>query len=102
VRTLVKKEGVLSNFKIFETNQFIKDLDEIVKNLKEKIYDKIQNYTYPQLKINPFYGKNIKKLINYNPPTWRYRIGDYRLFYEIDQKEKIIYIIAIEIRSKAY
>lgn len=57
---------------------------------------------YPQLKINPFFGKNINKLINYNPPAWRYRIGNYRLFYEIDQKEKIIYSITIEIRSKAY
>ena len=102
MKTLAKREGVLSNFKIFETNQFINDLDGIRNNLKKKIYDKIQNYTYPQLKVNPFYGKNIKKLVNYDPPTWRYRIGDYRLFYEINQKEKIIYITTIEIRSKAY
>lgn len=102
MKTLAKKEGVLSDFKIFETNQFINDLDDIGKNLKQKIYNKIQNYTYPQIKMNPFYGKNIKKLINYDPPTWRYKIGNYRLFYEIDQKDKIIYIITIEIRSKAY
>ncbi len=102
MKTLAKREGVLSDFKIFETNQFINDLDDIEKNLKKKIYDKIQNYTYPQIKMNPFYGKNIKKLINYDPPTWRYRIGNYRLFYEIDQKDKIIYIITIEIRSKTY
>ncbi len=102
MKTPGRRGGVLSNFKIFETNQFINDLDEIGKNLKKKIYDKIRNYTYPQLKVNPFYGKNIKKLVNYDPPTWRYRIGDYRLFYEIDQKEKIIYIITIGIRSKAY
>ncbi len=102
MKTLAKREGVLSDFKIFETNQFINDLDDIEKNLKKKIYDKIQNYTYPQIKMNPFYGKNIKKLINYDPPTWRYRIGNYRLFYEIDQKDKIIYIITIETRSKAY
>jgi len=69
VKTLAKKEGVLSDFKIFETNQFINDLDDIEKNLKKKIYDKIQNYTYPQIKMNPFYGKNIKKLINYDPST---------------------------------
>ena len=69
MKTLAKKEGVLSDFKIFETNQFINDLDDIEKNLKKKIYDKIQNYTYPQIKMNPFYGKNIKKLINYDPST---------------------------------
>jgi mRNA interferase RelE/StbE len=102
VKTPVSGEGVLSNYRIFETDQFIHDLNDIGSNLKKKIYNKIQSYTYPQLKLNPFYGKNIKKLINYNPPTWRYRIGGYRLFYEIDQKEKIVYILTIEIRHKAY
>ncbi len=102
MRTLVKREGVLSKYKIFETGQFIADLETIDKNKKNKLYNKIQNYTYPQLKANPFYGKNIKKLVNYHPPTWRYRIGEYRVFYEIDQKEKIVYIITMEIRSKAY
>lgn len=102
MRTPVKREAVLPDFRIFETSQFITDLDSIGKNKKKKIYDKIQHYTYPQLKANPFYGKNIRKLVNYDPPTWRYRIGDYRVFYEIDQKEKIIYILTIEIRSKAY
>lgn len=92
----------MSDFKIFETNQFIHDLDGIGKNIIKKIYNKIRNYAYPQLKANPFYGKNIKKLDDYDPPTWRYRIGDYRVFYEIDQQERIIYIITIEIRSKAY
>lgn len=92
----------MPDFKIFETNQFINDLDTVGKNLKKKIDEKIRNYAYPRLKVNPFYGKNIKKLVNYNPPTWRYRIGDYRLFYEIDQKEKLIFIIALEMRSNAY
>jgi len=92
----------LSDFKIFETDQFSSDLNNIGKNLSKKIYNKIQNYIYPQLKVNPFFGKNIKKLVNYNPPTWRYRIGDYRLFYEVDQDEKIVYLIAMELRSKAY
>ncbi len=92
----------MSDFRIFETNRFIDDLEGIGKNRKIKIYDKIRNHIYPQLKNNPFYGNNIKKLVNYDPPTWRYRIGDYRLFYEIDQKEKTVYIITIEIRSKAY
>ncbi len=92
----------MSEYEIFETNNFLDDLENIGKSLRKKIYNKIQNYAYPQIKLNPYYGKNIKKLIDYEPLTWRYRIGDYRLFYEIDQKERIIYIIVIEIRHKAY
>jgi len=99
---LAKEGGVLSNYKIFETNSFSDDVEKIGSNLRKKIYSKIKNYVYPQLKTNPIYGKNIKKLINYSPPTWRYRVGEYRLFYEINEKEKIIFIIGIEIRHKVY
>ena len=44
----------------------------------------------------------IKKLRNYKPDTWRYRIGDYRFFYEIDDKEKIVFMIAADNRGDAY
>lgn len=100
--TFEKKEAVLLKYRIFESNTFLDDLDNIAQNHKKKIYNKIHNYAYPQLILNPYHGKNIRKLINYDPPTWRYRIGDYRIFYEIDQDKRIIYIIAIEIRHKAY
>ncbi len=102
MRTLEKKEGVLSKYRVFETDQFLSDLEHVGSNIRKKIYFKIQNYAYPQLRANPLYGKNIKKLIDYDPPTWRYRIGDYRLFYEIDEHENILYIITIAIRQKAY
>jgi len=92
----------LSDYRIFETDSFIDSLNDIQKNHRDKIYSKVLNYVYPQLKNTPFYGPNIKKLTNYTPGTWRYRIGNYRLFYEIDKNEKIISITAIEIRDKAY
>ena len=83
--------GLLSNFRIFETNNFIKDLDKDFGGKKEKIHVKLRSYVYPQLKDNPFFGKNIKKLVNYTPDTWRYRISSYRFFYEIDKKQKIVF-----------
>jgi mRNA-degrading endonuclease RelE of RelBE toxin-antitoxin system len=27
-------------------------------------------------------------------PAWRYRIGAWRFFYEIDETEKIVYLLA--------
>jgi len=59
-------------------------------------------YAYPQLRQNPYYGKNIKKLVNYDPDTWRYRIGDYRFFYTIDDHKKIVYMLAADNRQGAY
>ena len=89
-------------FKIFETDQFLKDLEKLDKPEKMRLYSKILNTIYPQLKNNLYFGKNIKKLKSYNPDTWRYRIGSLRLFYEISDKEKIAYIITIEYRGSSY
>lgn len=70
--------------------------------INEKSYKKLLDYVYPQLKKNPFYGKNIKKLVAWSPETWRYRTGNFRLFYEIDQSKKIINLISYEDRKDSY
>jgi len=89
-------------YKIFETDEFAKRLSQISLSDRKMIEKKLKNYIYPQLKDEPHFGNNIKKLINYNPPTWRYRIGKYRLFFIIDEKEKIISVITIDHRKDAY
>jgi mRNA interferase RelE/StbE len=70
----------LAKFKIFETSQFSEDLSAEFKGRGTKIRDKLLSYVYPQLRDNPYFGKNIKKLKNYKPETWRYRIGDFLFF----------------------
>ena len=92
----------MNKFKIFETNQFLKDLEQDFSGKQERIKIKLVNYVYPQLKKNPYFGKNIKKLVNYKPDTWRYRIGNYRFFYEIDDKSKIVFMISADNRQNAY
>lgn len=89
-------------FRIFETDQFIKDLERIDKNIRDRIYKKIKRAIYLQIKSNPYYGKSIKKLRAFKPETWRYRLGDLRIFYEIDDREKIISMITIDSRGNLY
>lgn len=93
---------MLTEFRIFETNQFLKDLEQDFSGQQERIKTKLVNYVYPQLKQNPYFGKNIKKLVNYNPDTWRYRISSYRFFYEIDNQNKIVFMISVDNRQNAY
>ena len=88
----------MNKFKIFETNQFLEDLEQDFSGQQERIKIKLVNYVYPQLKQNPYFGKNIKKLVNYNPDTWRYRIGNDRYFYEIDDGNKIVFMISADNR----
>ena len=33
---------------------------------------------------------------------WRYRVSDLRFFYEINEQEKIVYMVAISHRKDAY
>ena len=92
----------MDNFKIFETDQFLEDLEQDFSGQQERIRRKLAAYVYPQLKQNPYFGKHIKKLTNYTPETWRYRIGDYRFFYTIDDHKKIVSMLTVDHRGSAY
>jgi mRNA interferase RelE/StbE len=92
----------LNNFRIFETEQFQKDLKQIALSGQRKITQKLHEFVYPQLGEHPHFGPNIKKLKGFDPETWRYRIGACRFFYIIDEKEKIVYMLAASHRSSAY
>ena len=90
------------NYRIFETNGFCKDLQQNFGGRQQKIHSKLRDYLYPQLRDQPRLEKNIRKLKEYSPETWRYSIEEYPLFYQIDEKEKIFFMIAAEHRKQAY
>ena len=89
----------MGNYKIAETETFSKKINS--KKFKH-LYSKIVNDIYPILKNNPFFGINIKRLKGKYKEIYRFRIGDYRLFYKINEQEVIIFIINIENRKDAY
>ena len=89
----------MSNFKIAETENFQK---KISQNKYKQLYSKITNYVYPLLKDNPYFGPNIKKLKGEFKDLYRFRIGDYRMFYKIVEETVIVFIIDIEARKDAY
>ena len=90
---------MLNRFEIAETETFQRSIS---KKEISKIYNKIKTYIYPQLRINPFFGKNIKKLKDEFKDVYRYRIGEYRLFYQVDEKQILIFIMDIMKRKEAY
>jgi len=92
----------LIKFRIFETEEFLKRLQKILGSNKPRMEKKLRIYVYPQLKKQPHYGNNIKKLRDYSPETWRYRVGDYRFFYEIDNEDRIVYMTSASHRKDSY
>jgi mRNA interferase RelE/StbE len=95
-------EAVLSEFRIFETDEFHKRLNKLSPRDASFLRRKLDSFVYPQLKAEPFWGNNIKKLQGYTPDTWRYRIGKFRVFYVVDQEEQILYILTVDDRKDAY
>jgi mRNA interferase RelE/StbE len=89
-------------YRLFLTAEFDKTLSKIAPADRRVIEKKISEYMAPQIKAEPHHGTNIKKLKGYNPETWRYRIGRYRLFYLINESDQIISMLSIDQRKDAY
>jgi len=85
----------LTKYRIAETETF-------EKKIKSTKYKKIKEYVYPILRKNPYFGSNIKKLKGNYKDLYRFRIGDYRLFYKISEDTVIVFIVDIEARKDAY
>ena len=92
----------MSEYRIFETDEFKKSNKALALKRGRSLDKKLTEYVYPQLRQEPHYGPNIKRLQGYEPLTWRYRVGDYRIFYLIDEEERIVFVLTIDDRKEAY
>jgi len=92
----------LSDYRIFKTEEFSKSLDGLDLKKRRLVESKLEKQIYPQLRDQPFYGPHIRKLRGYKPETWRYRIGNYRLFYAVHEKVKVVAMLTIDDRKDSY
>jgi mRNA interferase RelE/StbE len=90
------------SYRIFETREYLRRLRKLSPESRSFIERKTASYVYPQIREEPHFGLNIKKLSGYAPETWRYRIGKYRLFFCIEEKERIVAVLTVELRKDAY
>lgn len=84
------------NWRLEVDVQVYKDLKRLPKSNIQKILEVIE-----KLPENPYAGdiQKMKGEVN----VWRRRIGEYRMFYEILIKEKVIQVFRVERRtSKTY
>ncbi len=85
-------------YKVIATRDFLKSLKKLDKStqilIKKYIDNNIQNANDPRAKGKP---------LRYNlSGYWRYRIGDYRLICEIDDRTITIILIDIGHRKNIY
>jgi mRNA interferase RelE/StbE len=94
--------GSFQPFSVFETRCFLADLGSLGSFAQKRLESKLREYVYPILRETPHSGPNIKRLKNWDPPTWRYRVGDWRFFHEIDERRRIVFMTAADHRKEAY
>jgi len=92
----------LPKFEIYETDEFRKSLKKLGKHNEKNIDSKLAKYVFDILIKEPHFGPNIKMLKGYSPNIWRYRIGDYRIMYSIDDDCNSIYFLTIGHRKDIY
>jgi mRNA interferase RelE/StbE len=81
---------------MFEIKLDSQAVDFLKKYLLERIVNKLE-----LLKQNPI-PNNAKRVLGYEKPTFRIRIGKYRVLYRINFEEKRVIIVKIDKRSKVY
>jgi mRNA interferase RelE/StbE len=86
-------------FQIAETETFERELKAL--RLQDR-FDKAKKTIYSLLRQNPYYGNNIKKLKGNYAGLYRYRLGDYRLIYSIEEGEHMVFMLHAVQRKDAY
>ncbi|MBC2707739.1 MAG: type II toxin-antitoxin system RelE/ParE family toxin [ANME-2 cluster archaeon] len=70
-------------YNVVFTRRSLKDLENIDKYIQNRIAVKLKEYTKePQ--------KHGKKLINHKIGTYRFKIGDYRIIFDIDKDTIVV------------
>jgi mRNA interferase RelE/StbE len=92
----------LSEYRIFETAGFRRDLVGLGPASAKRIQDTLTRRVYPVLRAAPREAPSAARLKNWDPPTWRIRIGTWRVFYEIDDEKRVVFLTAADHRKDAY
>lgn len=75
-------------YNLIPSKVFLKDLKKLPNEVKPKVEKALLG-----LKKDPHSGKNIKKLANVDVGSWRLRIGDFRLRYDVIGQDIHLHII---------
>jgi mRNA interferase RelE/StbE len=92
----------LADYRIFETASFLEDLADVPAPQRERLRAKLTTYVYPLLRTAPREHPQARVLKGYFPPKWRWRLGDWRVFYNINDADRIVSMTALQLRRDAY
>ena len=92
----------MPEYRIFETSTFQRDLQRLGPAAERRLRDALSRRLYPVLRATPRQAPTAARLRDWEPPTWRFRVGSWRIFYEIDDASGIVFLTAAHHRKDAY
>ncbi|HDJ66112.1 MAG TPA: type II toxin-antitoxin system RelE/ParE family toxin [Nitrososphaeria archaeon] len=84
----------MEKYRILVTRRFERDFRKLDREIKRRVDSIIR-----RLETNPFLGKPLRGELKGKRSL---RMGDYRLIYVIDEKNRIIILLTIRPRKAAY
>lgn len=85
----------MGSFKLEIKGSFERDIKKIDLRFIPKLLDSIE-----KLSENPFLNQS--KKIKGTESTYRLRIGDYRVIYQVEVSEKVVIVYYVRHRKNAY
>ena len=76
----------------------IKEIKVLPADVQDRIKEKIKIVLTE--KPTPSGDNDVKKIKGSN--FYRLRVGDYRVFFDVDNEDRVVYILSVRHRSKAY
>ncbi len=84
-------------YEVFLTREAQRFYEEAEASLVRRL-----NRCFQYLKENPYEHPNIKRLKGPLSGYFRYRVGDWRVVYSVDEQKRVVVVLLIAHRSKAY
>ena len=82
----------MERYECLLTNRFKRSFRKLPSEVKERVLAAIEELTN-----NPFLGHFITTL-----GVWSFRVGDYRVLYDIDREKREIILLTVRHRRRAY
>jgi mRNA-degrading endonuclease RelE of RelBE toxin-antitoxin system len=80
-------EGELKDIRVFERRQIADAIDEQLSHQPN-----VETKNHKQLKC-------IVPAFEHVPPMWELRVGNYRIFYDVDDEAKVVYVWAVRLKE---
>lgn len=81
-------------YNILLSHKFDRDFSKLERTLQDRVVDGLR-----ELKENPHEGKQLRGKLK---DLWSWRIGKYRILYQIQENKLLVFVISVRHRKHVY